>query len=543
MIIPANDTSKSPDLPPSPHSKAGTIPESQVFKREQERSQTIGLSYTDLREKLSPQRGTSHLSEIKAQLLSINMQIENCTKALETHPHAPSNLNDTINRLEATRKSLEARLDLAEQEVESAEIDTYLRTIEQNSSFRGSVLVTKDGVTILNKGYGMATQTKRNDASTVFHIGSVTKIFTSAAIMKLTEMEPKPGKQKIDLEASINRYLPKKYQSDRWAEVKVKELLSHTSGIPEYITNDYFDKCKSLTRDDVIKKAMTQELVNRNTFNYSNTGYLLLGAIIEEQRGCSYGEFMREVFFDPARMDATRVHDTTFQPTAHMATGFRREESSGDLVEDTTEDLSRICGADGAIYSSLQDLAQWSHILDGSQETQDILSSKLIQQMNPTAEGYGYGLPIQQKFGTTCISHDGLVPGFNSSFMKFPKEGIFIAVAGNTGLPSGIVSDHISEVVVNKVRIVSSNSRGDPDPRLGTFKTNTSDRQLKFIEREGRLFMQGLDGPDRSRECFRLSDGRLFEPTLGLKITYNGVFNAITVTQGGVVMDTFVREV
>ncbi len=117
------------------------------------------------------------------------------------------------------------------------------------------MIVVGDGITILNKGYGNATSTQKNDANTVFHIGSVTKQFTAAAIMKLVE------RGAIDLNGKINQYLPTEYQSEKyWSNITVRELLSHTSGLSNYTENpenpDY--DYTQFTRDEVIKNAASQ---------------------------------------------------------------------------------------------------------------------------------------------------------------------------------------------------------------------------------------------------------------------------------------------
>lgn len=396
---------------------------------------------------------------------------------------------------------------------EAEMIDVYLQSIAEKTSFRGAVTVVKEGEILLSKGYGKATLTEDNTASTVFHIGSITKQFTAAAIMKLAE------KGKIKIDEKINQYLPPHYQSEYWNNVTVKQLLSHTSGLSNY-TDDpsYFENCLNLNKDILIKDAMKPLEYPVGEFHYSNTGYLLLGAIIEEQSKLSYREFMEQEFFIPAEMKDTCVHDMTFEQKPNMSLGFRPDDSAENLIVDVTEDLSKTCGADGAIYSTLNDLIKWNTILA---KGEGLLTQQSLNEMKtPVVNGYGYGIEIKEKFETKMISHDGLVPGFASSFVQYPEKNIFIAILGNNGkFPSGYLTDYISEVLLNKkgesLTIIPHDFK--EDPRIGIFKSTQGPIQIEIYEKKGHLYLKGIDAPGIASECFLLSNGRLFHPA-GLQI-------------------------
>lgn len=407
-----------------------------------------------------------------------------------------------------------------------AVLDVYLQSLTENTSFRGSVVVVKGGETILSKGYGNATITEKNSANTVFHIGSVTKNFTAAAVMKLVE------RGIIDLNGTINQYLPDRYRSDQWKDVTVKQLMAHTSGISNYTdAPDYFINCKNLTKEMILENAVKEPLKTApgSTLSYSNTGYLLLGSIIEEQSGVSYGEFMKRELFFPAGMTKTGVHDISFENNHHhmMAMGFCPDPSGENLIEDVTENLSQTCGADGAIFSSLQDLVKWNHIMDAGG---GILAEESLRLMKtPVKEGYGLGFGIDQKFGTSQFSHDGLVPGFRSSFVKYPDKDLFIAVLCNNGkFPTRLVADYIAEISLDlideAVTITPHDFRGDS--RLGIFKSINGNVQIELIEKEGRLFMKGIDKPGTASECYLLSNHRILHPD-GIKFEfYNNLVTA-----------------
>lgn len=399
-----------------------------------------------------------------------------------------------------------------------AQIDDYLRSITENTFFRGSVVVLKAGETLLSKGYGMATATQCNTSSTVFHIGSLTKQFTAAGIMKLSE------RGVIDVNGKINQYLPEKFQSEFWGDVSVKELLSHTSGLSNYTDDpEYFKKCRSLTKEMLIQEASQSPLkYPSGEYHYSNTGYLLLGALIEQQAGMSYGEFIKKVIFEPAGMHDSGVHDKSFQQKSSMAIGFCPDQSGERLVEDMTEDLSRTCGADGSIFSSLQDLVKWSQVMD---DGRGVLTQASVEQMKtPVANGYGYGLAIEQKLGTLCISHDGLVPGFSSSLVWLPEQNLTVAVLGNNGeFPSRFIADAILDRLLDKrgesLTIIPHHFGGDS--RLGNYTSIQGDVRMEFFEKGGKLFVKGIDGPEEATECYLLSNQRILHAKKGLMFEFN----------------------
>lgn len=335
---------------------------------------------------------------------------------------------------------------------EANEINRYLNSIAGRTSFHGVVFIKMGDQILLSQGYGDARQAGPdrapipNTPATLFHIGSITKQFTAAAVMKLVE------DGKVVIGGKVNDYLPDEYRSTLWGDVTVRQLLSHTSGLGNYLdAPDYLIKCQNpdFNVDSILKEAMQQNTLPWpvGEFHYSNTGYLLLGAVIEKMSGKRYGEFMRE-FFAKAGMPETGVHDDTFVLGPDMAIGYRVEESGQRLEEDLSEDLARTCGADGNVYSSVYDLSRWNDILDCEE---NILKPESLNEMTtPVENGYGYGIMTGKIFGRTKIFHSGRVPGFACSFYKFPREGnlesLFIAVLGNNGsFSSRDVANYIAQ--------------------------------------------------------------------------------------------------
>jgi CubicO group peptidase (beta-lactamase class C family) len=158
-----------------------------------------------------------------------------------------------------TTQDSSGAIDSAINEVVEPRIEEFLQKMVDEERFSGVALVAKDGDVIYAKGYGIAVEVAPNNVHTAFHVASVTKQFTAAAIMQLTENGI------LDLNDSINLFLPKQYTTPAWNDVHVHHLLSHSSGIPDYaVSRDYYDVvdgfCLGATVDGMIREAMSKDL-------------------------------------------------------------------------------------------------------------------------------------------------------------------------------------------------------------------------------------------------------------------------------------------
>jgi len=315
------------------------------------------------------------------------------------------------------------------------QLETYLQDVEKRQHFSGVVVMAKEGKIILNRSYGIANIYGKNDKNTIFHVASITKQFTAAAILKLWQSG------KIDLHASINLYLPKEYQSDIWEKVTVHHLLSHTSGIIDYDETYYNAENKGFCFKDTIKKMIAESQKKKLEFepgkgwHYCNIGYSLLGIILESQTGQSYSNLVQEYFFIPTEMFFSGIHDENYSASINHAMGYRWDKKRKKLVEDDEKTLPAT-PPDGSMFTTLDDLYKWSHVLSGKRP--NILSSEIIKLMikpNPNSfdihGGYGYGLFIDDSFNTLKIHHPGWISGFRSHFCLYPKEEIYISVFCN----------------------------------------------------------------------------------------------------------------
>lgn len=420
-------------------------------------------------------------------------------------------------------------------------IDSYVSSLADNAHFRGAVLVTRGKDLILREGYGSATAAEKNRPTTTFQIGSLTKQFTAAAILKMIE----DSQGKIKLTDKINQYLPAEYQSKNYDNVTLHELLSHTSGLPSYTDDpDYPQKAKNLTIDKILLDAKSNKIAPEaaGKYKYSNTGYLLLGAIIENVSKKPYGQYLEENVLKPAGMKDSGAADASYfaRPKQDTAVGYCFDESGETLVEDHSEDLAATCGADGIMYSTLDDLAKWSRVLDGKS---GVLSPNSFKQMQtPIDKDYGYGIAVDVDEGEKRVHHTGLVPGYYCDFCKYPDEDVLVVVLGNNGrFPVERVTDGISKILHGKkqdvVGIVPKKFDLSEPLTKGAYQSQNYHVELQFTVKADRLYM-GAVGQSGKDECVLLSNGRFYNvgQNLELEIQPNGTI--IAYGPGGKVMDT-----
>lgn len=327
-------------------------------------------------------------------------------------------------------------------EVVDPRSERYLRQMVEEERFSGAALVLKAGTIIHAKGYGSATDETDNAVDTVFHVASVTKQFTAAAILQLVEREM------VDLDTSVNEYLPQQYRSPKWESVNIHHLLSHSSGVPDYaLTRDYYDVvdgfCLGDTVDGMVKEAMTKDLEFEpgSDFAYSNIGFTLLGLVIENQASTPFNEYLKANVLEPMGMASSRVHIIGHVPTAKEAAGYRWNEEIDAHSPDKVVTLP-VTDPDGGLVTTLSDFIRWADIYMGGR--QEILTQESLAKMTTPVisipstdsdfadprgvpQSYGYGLFI----GESLVSHPGYIVGFRSHFIVDREQQVLIAVFSN----------------------------------------------------------------------------------------------------------------
>ena len=319
----------------------------------------------------------------------------------------------------ATRTALVARID-------SLALD-YLLTSPAASM---AVAIVRGSDTLVMRGYGYADVTSQRLAgpSSIYEIGSITKQFTSSAIMRLVEQG------KISLDDDMSKYLPSfPLQGHR---VTIRQLLNHTSGIHSYTSEQAWRPhwAEDLSPDSIVG------FVTRDTFDfapgarwsYNNTGYVLLGMIVEKVTGVPYARYLDEQFFNPLGLQYTmycpapNARDTTF------AIGY--SPRSGQLVPADYLSMTHPFSA-GALCSSVRDYLVWQRALHGGR----IVSAKsyaLMTTPDTLNDGkrltYGFGLGVGDVGGHHMITHGGGINGYTTAQAYFPADSLSVIAFTNT---------------------------------------------------------------------------------------------------------------
>jgi len=313
----------------------------------------------------------------------------------------------------------------------ASRMDQLITLYNKYGQFNGSVLVADNGKVVFEKGVGMANLEWNipNTPDTKFRLGSITKQFTATLILQLVEQG------KIKLDGKLIDYLPN-YRKDTGAKVTIHNLLSHTSGIPSYTSLPGFFQNVSrnpFTVDDFIKQYASGDLEFEpgTKFVYSNSGYFLLGAIIEKVTGKSYEQVLKERIFDPLGMKNSG-YDHWGTILSKRATGYTRTPRGYETAPYLDMSLPY---AAGSLYSTVEDLFIWDQALYGDK----VLSAQSRQMMfKPNLNNYGYGFVITKatlspptKLEVPVIQHSGGINGFNTVIVRMVDDKRLIVLLDN----------------------------------------------------------------------------------------------------------------
>src|SRR5262245_6010263 len=314
----------------------------------------------------------------------------------------------------------------------AAMVDALLTSYHDAGLFNGTALVSDGGKVMFKKGYGFADFEWKiaNTPDTKFRIGSITKQFTATVIMQLVE------EKKLSLDATLGSVLPY-YRADTGARVTVQHLLTHTSGIPSYtgLPNFFRDVSRNPygVREFVEKYCSGDlEFEPGSRFLYDNSGYFLLGAIIETVTNKPYAEVLRERVFGPLGM-AGSGYDLSAPILEKRARGY---ESGPTGVRNADYLDMGLPYAAGSLYSTVEDLYIWDQALYGEK----VLPSKAKERMfTPSLGNYGFGWIIQKrsigvdKAERLSIGHDGGINGFTTKITRLPEDHHLVVLFNNTG--------------------------------------------------------------------------------------------------------------
>ena len=360
--------------------------------------------------------------------------------------------------------SLAALLLLVAPALRADAIDEYAREQMTRMRFPGLALaVVREGAVVTTRAYGSADLAGKTPVKldTVFEIGSISKQFTAMAVMMLVE------EGKISLEASIATYLPD--VPEPWRPITVRHLLTHSSGIREYLSDpDLAKEVHEAGDHAAVARLLTGRLpldfAPGATWAYSNSGYLLLGHIVERASETPYWDFMKARVFEPAGMLSTRSSDAG----AKIRNRARGYAWTGERFE-VRPPVPLKAFAAGAIVSTIQDMAKWEAALHagrllskGSYET--MWTPLRIERGAPPPFSYGFGWVIDAHHGGKVVLHSGGTPGFSSAIRRHIKEGVTVIVLANQG--DRIIDPLAVDIAGLAVPELARRSSGDPDLRL-----------------------------------------------------------------------------
>jgi CubicO group peptidase (beta-lactamase class C family) len=297
------------------------------------------------------------------------------------------------------------------------------------SDFKGNVLVWSQGAVVLRKGYGLADRENNvaYDADTVFSIGSITKQFTAAAILKL-EMQGK-----LRVEDTIAKHLTG--VPDDKKGITLHQLLTHTSGLDSDFAGDY----DPVQRDEYVKRILASKLRTKpgDAYFYSNAGYSLLAAIVEIASGVPYEKFLRDNLFLPAGMKETGYKLPAWPP-ARIAVGYHDAARWGRITEKpwAPDGPYWALRGNGGIHSTLDDMLRWHKALLSDTVLTSAEREKMFRRHVSEGPGsgssYGYGWSLRDAdWGGRLIEHNGGNGTFFADVLRFVDDDLVVILSTN----------------------------------------------------------------------------------------------------------------
>lgn len=381
--------------------------------------------------------------------------------------------------------------------------------------FMGTVLVAQDGKIVLDKGYGFANLEwdVPNTPTTKFRLGSLTKQFTAASILLLEER----GKLKVD--DPVKKYMPNAPVA--WDKITIFHLLTHTSGIQNFTGFPDYDSTQAIptTPEKLVERFQDKplEFEPGTKWNYSNSGYVLLGYLLEKISGQSYAEFLQQNIFMPLGMKDSG-YDSNSAIIAHRAMGYAQGKSAP--VNAGFVDMSIPFSA-GALYSTTEDLLRWEQGLFGGKV---LTAASLTKMTTPFKQDYAFGLGVSANNGHKMFAHDGGIQGFNTFLGYFPDDKLVVAVLANL---NGPFADQIARNLASvahgeKVVLPVERKEITVSPEIlkhyvGTYEL-TPKFSLAITLEDGQLVSQGTNQP--KVPMFAESETRFFLKLVDAQIEF-----------------------
>jgi CubicO group peptidase (beta-lactamase class C family) len=406
-------------------------------------------------------------------------------------------------------------------------IDFLIEKAVKINRFNGSVLVCKAGKIVYEKAYGYQDADKHisNTSNTIYQIGSTTKEFTAAVILKLAEQG------KLSLEDKLSKYFP---AYKRGNEITIKHLLTHTSGIYE-ILRDHTAFNESAEPRSIARTL--SYFINKpldfdpgTQYSYCNSGYILLGLIIEKVTGKPYQVVVRNFILKPLKMEHTGF-DFAGLKNADKAMGYTKYTQK--IKEESVPWDSTATFSAGSLYSTVGDLYLWHK---GLLNYKVYSKASLETATTPYLAGYGLGCWIDTLYQKKIVSHGGNILGFTGYFGRIQEDDACVIILNN-------IFNHQIETIGLSIFAILYNkpysyfdeikiTQEELEKFVGEYEVNAS-YKVKITRTDDQLFIQRNDLP--GIELFAYKANTFFQKDDDIRVSFkneNGVISKITITEG-----------
>lgn len=398
-------------------------------------------------------------------------------------------------------------------------LEEYAQAAARAERFSGAILVARDGKVLVSKGYGMADveHDVPNTPETKFRLGSLTKQFTAAAVLLLQE------RGQLSVQDSVCKYVAP--CPEAWQPVTIHHLLSHTGGVPNLTNLSAFPDYLRTKRDPTTVEALIGRFRDRpldfkpgEKWNYSNSGYILLGHVVEKVSGKSYEGFLRENIFEPLKMTSTG-YDRADDIIKRRARGY--EAGPDDRVVNTSYIDMSIPFAAGGLYSTVGDLYLWDQAL----YTEKLLKKSSLDAMFTAVKNdYGYGFGVTKLFDRRLNAHSGGIEGFTTTINRFPDDRVTVIVLSNYGpARAGRIARDLSAIAFGeKYELPVERVVVKVDPKIYDAYVGEYELEPGFVftvTREGDRLMLQATGQGKA-ELFPTSETKFFPKVVRADITF-----------------------
>ncbi|HEX8457684.1 MAG TPA: serine hydrolase domain-containing protein [Pyrinomonadaceae bacterium] len=406
------------------------------------RDRTRGVEFLSIQESNATQATALLRAKLTGDLMALAVSVE------PDAPHRIAGIGMRPPKPPAGSEAAQAAARKLTDAERARELEAYVQKLADADVFSGAVLLAKDGKIIFEKAYGEASKDFHvaNRVDTKFNLGSMNKMFTSVAIAQLVE------RGKLSFDDPLSKFLPEFPSKEAAQKIKIKHLLTHTSGLGSYFNRKFMESSRARYRtvSDMMTLAEGETLAFEpgTKWAYSNTGMLVLGAVIERVTGQSYFDYVRENIYKPAGMTNTDAYELDLV-TLNLAVGYQKEFNEDGTTRFRNNIFQHVIrgGPAGGGYSTVEDLLKFdtalrANKLVGAEYVRQLLSPK--PELNSPEYGYGFGIDTEHNI----VGHSGGFAGISSNLDMFLDNGYTAIVMSNYGGGSQPVSSKMQELIL-----------------------------------------------------------------------------------------------